>query len=120
MYKYFQNIFCKKHKNIITDITDYKLDEQSNNIYYKQDNISNNLDEQLNKLDLLKTIDEKDIPYFSFSGKTFIAKPCHIYDGDTFSIIFFFHGTYIKYRCRTIGYDSPEMKPLKSNPNSGK
>jgi endonuclease YncB( thermonuclease family) len=65
----------------------------------------------------LNNIDEKDIPYFSFSGMTFMAKPCHIYDGDTFSIIFKYRDEYIKYRCRCIGYDSPEMKPLKNNPN---
>ena len=62
-------------------------------------------------------VDEKEIPYFSFSGKILIAKPCHVYDGDTFSIIFKENGQYIKYRCRCIGYDSPEMKPLKTNTN---
>jgi endonuclease YncB( thermonuclease family) len=66
---------------------------------------------------LLNNINENDISYFSFIGKTFIAKPCHIYDGDTFSIIFKYKDEYIKYRCRCMGYDCPEMKPLKSNPN---
>jgi len=58
-----------------------------------------------------------DIPYFSFNGKIFYAKHCHIYDGDTFSIIFEYNGELIKYKCRCIGYDSPEMKPLLSNLN---
>jgi endonuclease YncB( thermonuclease family) len=58
-----------------------------------------------------------DIPYFSFKGLTFIAKPCSIYDGDTFSCIFEYKNELIKYKCRCLGYDSPEMKPLLSNPN---
>ena len=65
----------------------------------------------------LKDINDKDIPYFSFKGKTFIAKHCNIYDGDTFSVIFEHNGNFIKYRCRCLGYDTPEMKPLKSNEN---
>jgi endonuclease YncB( thermonuclease family) len=39
------------------------------------------------------------------------AIPCNIYDGDTFSIVFEYRGEIIKYRCRCLGYDSPEMKP---------
>jgi len=66
----------------------------------------------------LKNItNDKDIPYFTFKGKTFYAMPCHIYDGDTFSVIFDYKGDLIKYKCRCIGFDSPEMKPLLSNPN---
>jgi endonuclease YncB( thermonuclease family) len=57
--------------------------------------------------------------YFSFVGKTFFARPINIYDGDTFSIIFL-HKDVIKYRCRCIDYDSPEMKPSLSNPNREK
>jgi endonuclease YncB( thermonuclease family) len=59
----------------------------------------------------------KDIPYFSFSGKTFYAKHCNIYDGDTFSAIFIYKDELIKYRCRCMGYDTAEMKPLKSKEN---
>lgn len=66
----------------------------------------------------LKNItNDKDVPYFTFKGKTFYAMPCHIYDGDTFSVIFDYKGDLIKYKCRCIGYDSPEIKPLLSNPN---
>lgn len=59
----------------------------------------------------LSIADEKSIPYFSFKGNTYIAKPCNVYDGDTFSAIFSFNGEIIKYRCRCIGYDTAEMKP---------
>ncbi len=65
----------------------------------------------------LKDIKEEDIKYFSFNGKTIIAKPCNVYDGDTFSIIFDYNGEIIKHRCRCYGYDTAEMKPLKGDPN---
>lgn len=60
-------------------------------------------------------VKSEDIKYFSFEGKVFYAKHCNIYDGDTFSVIFNYKGDLIKYKVRCIGYDSPEMKPLKTN-----
>lgn len=66
---------------------------------------------------LLNIQEVKDIPYFSFNGKTFIAKHCNIYDGDTFSVIFEYKGELIKYKCRCMGYDCAEMKPHKDKPN---
>jgi len=62
-------------------------------------------------------VDDKEVPYFSFKGLSFYAMPCHIYDGDTFSVIFEYKGELIKYRCRCTGYDCAEMKPSKSDPN---
>lgn len=56
------------------------------------------------------------VPYFTFKGKQFVATPCHIYDGDTFSALFHYRGEWIKYRCRCLGYDSPEMKPRMDAP----
>lgn len=67
--------------------------------------------------DELKNINPENIKYFSFDHLVFNAKPCHIYDGDTFSVIFKYRNEYIKYKCRCNGYDSPEMKPLLSKPN---
>ena len=69
---------------------------------------------------LYKIKDEKNINYFSFHGKEFIARPCSIYDGDTFSAIFLYNNEFIKYKCRCMGYDSPEMKPLLNDPNRDK
>ncbi len=62
----------------------------------------------------LAALDEKNINYFDFNGKTFIAKPCHFYDGDTFSAIFEHNGQIIKYRCRCVGYDTAEIKPRRA------
>ena len=67
------------------------------------------------KLINIKT--HKDVPYFNFKNKTFIAKACNVYDGDTFSVIFDFKGELIKYRCRCYGYDTPEMRPSRKKPN---
>jgi len=66
---------------------------------------------------LKNVVDPESMSCFSFNGLCFIGIPTNIYDGDTLSIIFIFHGKPVKYRCRALGYDSPEMKPLLSNPN---
>ena len=78
-------------------------------------NIESEISNLNNKLVNIKT--HKDVPYFNFKNKTFIAKPCNVYDGDTFSVIFDFKGDLIKYRCRCYGYDTPEMRPSRKNPN---
>jgi len=64
-------------------------------------------------IEKIKLIDPTKIPYFNWKGKIFYARPCNIYDGDTFSICWVWKGDIIKYRCRCLGYDSPEMKPRK-------
>jgi endonuclease YncB( thermonuclease family) len=75
------------------------------------ENIESNI-----KLNLLNTnIDE--VKYFTFKNMVFDALPCNIYDGDTFSAVFVFNNRIIKYRCRCLGYDTAEMKPLLSKPN---
>jgi tRNA G10 N-methylase Trm11 len=73
------------------------------------------LNEAYKKLKDIK--DDKTIPYFSFKGKTFYALPCHIYDGDTFSVIFDYKGELVKYKCRCMGYDTAEMKPSLKDEN---
>lgn len=78
-------------------------------------NLENEITNLNNKLENIKT--HKDVPYFNFDNQTYIAKPCNVYDGDTFSVIFDFKGELIKYRCRCYGYDTPEMRPSKKNPN---
>jgi len=47
------------------------------------------------------------------------GKVVDVYDGDTCKIVCFYPNSkkMVRYSCRMYGYDSPEMKPLKSNPN---
>jgi endonuclease YncB( thermonuclease family) len=69
---------------------------------------------------LLQVIQPETVPYFTFDGLCTYALPCHIYDGDTFSAIFYHEDRLIKYRCRCLGYDSPEIKPHKDIENREK
>ena len=61
-------------------------------------------------------MDTTQLARFTFSGKTFDAIPCEIYDGDTLSFVFRNNGRVEKWRCRTLGYDSPEIKPRLTHP----
>lgn len=58
-----------------------------------------------------------DISLFNFKGKKCLAKIVDVYDGDTFTAVFKYRNEFIKYNFRTYGYDSPEMRPLKSKPD---
>jgi endonuclease YncB( thermonuclease family) len=51
---------------------------------------------------------------FSYAGLKFKAKVVDIYDGDTLTVVFRYRGQLQQHRCRMLGYDSPEMKPLRS------
>lgn len=121
----------KKNDKNINDKEVTNLNEEVINL--DEDDMNKLLDKQPKHKDYLKKDDkiylksikdklyENDIQdYFSFVGKTFFARPINIYDGDTFSIIFLHNNNVIKYRCRCVDYDSPEMKPSLSNPNRDK
>ena len=60
---------------------------------------------------------QNDIDLFSLDGRTFDAKVVDVYDGDTCSVVISLFNTFTKFRVRCAGYDSPEMKPLKSEEN---
>ena len=85
------------------------------NIYKDMVEEPKNVEEELKDIYQMLNVKSEDIKYFTFEGKVFYAKHCNIYDGDTFSVIFNYKGDLIKYKVRCIGYDSPEMKPLKTN-----
>ena len=87
------------------------------NINKKMVNDSKTEEELINEAHSNLNVKSDDIKYFSFEGKIFYAHHCNIYDGDTFSVIFNYKGDLIKYKVRCMGYDSPEMKPLKTNEN---
>lgn len=54
---------------------------------------------------------------FTFNGVITKAKVVDVYDGDTVTIVFYHHEVPVKYHFRMLGYDSPEMKPKKNEPN---
>lgn len=54
---------------------------------------------------------------FTLEGERYIANIVDYYDGDTVRVVFYFHGKQVQHRARLLGFDSPEMRPLKSNPH---
>ena len=58
---------------------------------------------------------DNDIPYFDLKGNCYDAKVVDVYDGDTCNIVIMFNGHLTKFKMRSNGYDSPEMKPPKSD-----
>lgn len=54
-------------------------------------------------------------PTFTLPRKKQKCKVLKIYDGDTIWVAIYLNGSIVKFNCRMLGYDSPEMKPLKSN-----
>jgi endonuclease YncB( thermonuclease family) len=48
---------------------------------------------------------------FTFEGIKCYAKIVNVYDGDTFKACIYHKDEIIKINCRTMGYDSAEMKP---------
>jgi endonuclease YncB( thermonuclease family) len=51
-----------------------------------------------------------EIPLFSFNGQIKEVYVCDVYDGDTFTCIFKLEGKAYKFKCRMMGYDSPEIR----------
>lgn len=66
------------------------------------------------KLNLIKS---EDVPFFNFNNIKTMAKIVDVYDGDTITIIFYHYNMFIKHKARLYGYDSPEIKPLKTIEN---
>ena len=68
-----------------------------------------------NKKNLLKQ--SNDTPLFSLNGKILLCKVVDVYDGDSCKVVFRFNKKYYKWNVRMNGYDSPEIKISKNNPN---
>lgn len=66
--------------------------------------------------DLLKNSFD-NLKKFTFEGIITKAKVTDVYDGDTITIVFYYHNIPIKDNFRMIGYDSPEIKPRKDIQN---
>lgn len=68
----------------------------------------------------LKSLCDKDVPEFSLKGRQFIAKVVDIYDGDTCKVLVPLEAGIVKFACRLIGLDTPEIKPPMNKPNREK
>lgn len=58
-----------------------------------------------------------DLLFHSMENKIFNCKIVNVYDGDTCNGVIFYNFKFCKFKIRMHGYDSPELKPLKSKEN---
>ena len=58
----------------------------------------------------LQTMTRKNTEFMSLKNKHYDAKIVHIYDGDTMHVVFYEYGQYIKWNCRVMGVDTPEIR----------
>tara|TARA_B100001093_G_C26717746_1_gene966408 strand:- start:100 stop:600 length:501 start_codon:yes stop_codon:yes gene_type:complete len=70
----------------------------------------------LGKSNLLSNSDN-NVPLFDLKGNTYNAKVVDVYDGDTCSIVIILNNKLTKFKLRTVGYDTPEIKPPKNDAN---
>ena len=69
----------------------------------------------------LKTIERlKTYKPFNLIDYTTWVRVVDVYDGDTMKVIMNYRGNIDQWTVRMNGYDSPEIKPAKSNPNREK
>ena len=57
---------------------------------------------------------------YTYENKMVWCKVLECYDGDTIKVAIKDRGQWIRLNIRMYGYDSPEMKPPRSNPNRGR
>jgi len=57
-----------------------------------------------------------DLPLYQLIG-TYRAKVVDVYDGDTITIVLLNKCGFEKHKLRLYGIDTPEMKPLRNDPN---
>jgi endonuclease YncB( thermonuclease family) len=50
------------------------------------------------------------LDYFTFSGDKFRGKVLSVYDGDTLSVAFRWHGQLMRWKIRVLGVDTPELR----------
>lgn len=62
------------------------------------------------------TINNKT-PMFSLEDMKFKCKVVDVYDGDTVKVVFPMNGNIYRWSVRLTGYDTPEMRPPKNQPN---
>lgn len=60
--------------------------------------------------EMLQTMTRENTEFMSLKNKHYDAKIVHIYDGDTMHVVFYEYGQYIKWNCRVMGVDTPEIR----------
>ena len=58
-----------------------------------------------------------DTPLFSLEGSFVKCKVVNVYDGDTCKVVFPLNGEIYRWNVRLTGYDTPEMRPPRSQEN---
>ena len=58
-----------------------------------------------------------DTPLFSLEDMYLQCKVVNVYDGDTCKVVFPMNGKLYRWNVRLSGYDTPEMRPPKSQEN---
>ncbi len=56
----------------------------------------------------------KSTEEFTITGPIAKAKIVYVYDGDTIHAVFWFNGRYQRFKLRCYGYNSPELRPKRS------
>jgi endonuclease YncB( thermonuclease family) len=69
------------------------------------------------KMSTLESIRDCDIEEFNLKGKKLNGKVVDIYDGDTCKIVVELDGKLVKFSCRLLAINAPEIKPLKNKEN---
>ena len=65
----------------------------------------------------LKNNSYTDLKYFTLNEYVTKCKVVNVHDGDTISIVFYLNGVPMKTHFRMLGYDAPEIKPIKTIEN---
>ena len=66
----------------------------------------------------LKKVQNDDIDVFTLEGLKTKAKVISVHDGDTLDVVFYIYGdNLVRYTCRLLGYDAPELTSKKKNPS---
>ena len=81
-------------KNITASVSRPRRNNNNNN---------NNMNELIN-------LDTSNIKQFTLEGFETMAKVSDVYDGDTCKVVFKYKDEYIKWNCRIMGVDTPELR----------
>ena len=68
-------------------------------------------------IEKLKQLKNDQVQEFSLKNMEFICKIIDVYDGDTCKMIVHIDNKFVKFNCRLLGIDTPEIKPQKSKEN---